>query len=574
MKIEGIPFATLVKTKEFGDILASLNIGDNIKAQVMSISGNDLTLRFSNGATIVATSIASLEVFLGDFLELSVKSKSEQQVVFETIKNTNQDVKTKDIVNNLLSLKLAPDERNIEIGKSLINQNVILNKENFLNVINAISKFEGINIEKAVFFVANKLSTVNDAIELLNKFESNSVEIGKMIDKLTSQLAQEPKLPIDKIISEYVKTIMPKIIQEENNNISLLMSKYKGINNEIVKLTEVLAKQFVNFSKALNEVDFKVFLNQPISSENIDKTFISGEQIKVPNKGVSNKATSNNIIEFLNKNPEIRQALINILNDKPMMEKIILKIESDNPTVFKQKSSDQEPDVMLLPSNDKSVNIQKVDRYEPDITAKIKQFFDISNILKENRITNPLDVNKLYNEILLKLDIIEKIAQNKGLVNSENIMSGVNELKNNISFINNVNNTNNMFSYFQLPVIINQKEVNVDLYFVKNPKKSAKIDPKNSTIFVSLDTNNLGIVETLISINNNKVNFDFRLEDDKTIDYFTKRQNILDKLISEKGYKINKVKFSINPKRTNIINFNKLIEQNKIGVERAIDVRV
>lgn len=555
MQIQGLSQLAAINIKGISDILSKLNIGDKIKAQVLSTNGNEITLKLPGGTNVTATMLVPLEVTLGDFLEFSVKGKDQSQIILETSKASPQEVKSNEVANTLLSLKLPPDERNVEIAKNLMNQNLPINKENVKNVVNLLSKYKGLDIEKAVFVFANNIEQVENGVEILNKLTNNAIrneisnnttqnvlpnntltnisekdvaQIGKMINNLVQLLDKQPdKKIVSDIISKYKSLVINNEIAQNDKQISTVMSNFKGSNEETEKLYQNIVKQVIIKSENIDTI-----LNKPITQKEVEKLI----------NNLGNKDLEN----LIEKNPEVKQKIIDLLNDKAQLKEFALKY-NDFKLTYNQKSN---------------VNSETL--------PKIKEFLDISPVLRGKMLEGNFDSNKIFNELVVKLNVIKDYITQNPVTNSESIISTISNIDNHISFMNNVNN---MYMFFQMPVVMNQNETNVDLYFVKNNRESKKIDPDNATMFISLNTSNLGVVESLISIQLKKVNFNFSLEDNDIIDYFKKNQSFLEELIEDLGYTIGRISYSLSENPTDVVSFNRLIKDKKAS-PNTVDIRI
>lgn len=532
MKIQGLHPSTVINVKGLMDILTKLNIGDKVGVEVIDLNGNEITLKFPNGTNVVATTLVPLNVSLGDFLELSVKNKSESVIAFEIPKNINEEAKTNDVINNLLSLKLPPDERNINIGRELVNHNLVFNKDNFRNVINLLSQFEGMDINKAVFIIANGLDKLKSGIETLNKIIDGKSEIGKMINDLAKLLSSKPNIEIvNDILYQYRNVAVKNKIEKENDKISELVNNFRNSNTEIEKLSQSIVKQILNFSS-----------NAQDTVKWVSGRHITADQINHLLYTINNPQ----IIDFIKDNPIVRQKVLDLLNNKHNFKEFVLKYSDEFSILFKKHS----------------------DADQGTILSRVREFLNITRTVNSKL---KIEVNELYNDLLQKIDIIEQQSIKGNMISNDNILSTTTEIKNNINIMNNVDN---LYNYFQFPVVINEKQVNTELYFIKNSKKNKKIDINNTTFFISLNTDNLGLVEILSSINNKKVTFNFRLKDNKTINYFLKREDILYELIKDKGYDIDRIKYTINTKATDIVNFADMINELGLTDNKVLDVRI
>ncbi len=81
-------------------------------------------------------------------------------------------------------------------------------------------------------------------------------------------------------------------------------------------------------------------------------------------------------------------------------------------------------------------------------------------------------------------------------------MNMANNLESNMNFIDQLNNYS---SYVQLPLSIFSKNTTGELYMLKKGSKARKLDPSNITVLISLDSNHMGRIDTLLSINRKDV---------------------------------------------------------------------
>lgn len=536
MRVDGLGLPQLINIKGLSDILGKLLVGDKFEVQIVKIDGNELTLRLPNGQNVSATTVAPLELTLGDFLDLSVKSKSDNQIVLQTLTDTNEQTKFQDVGDTLASLKLPPDERNFEIGTALINQHLPLNADNFKAVMNVLGMFEGIDIEKAVFIVANNIQSIPEGKELLDKFENSEASVGKSISKLIGLLASNVDgHNLDKIFSDFKGTVVSKSIEDNNKEIQNIINNYSGFEEEDKNIIKLFIKQSI------------------VQSNNAQSTVESllGHKISVNSLEYLLESEDNQeLFKFISQNPLLEEKLINFLNDKGPLDKFILEFSKENPAIFKRYS-----------------NLNSA-----STTDNVKSFFkDIINNIKGERIKKEIDVNKLYKDIEVKLDVLENHIDKYNITNGDKIRHVIGEIRSETSFIKNIDN---MFNFYQLPFIINQNNTTVDMYILKNSREHRKIDPDNTTIFLSLNTQNLGQVEILIHLQDKIVNFNFRLEDDKTINFFERRQDMLEDILSNKGYNAGKVKYALSSKKTNIVNFEHTVRADRNTVKDVFDMKV
>jgi hypothetical protein len=536
VRVDGVGLSQLINIKGLNDILGKLAAGDKLDVQIVEISGNEITLRLPNGQNVSATTTSALQLSLGDFLTLSVKSKSENQIIFQTVADMNEQVKLQNIEDTLMSLKISPDDRNFEIGSEMINQHIPLNKENLKAVMNVLGMFEGMDVQKAVFIVANNIQSVPGGKEMLEQFENNNISVGKSINNLINMLALSIDSDnLDSIFLSFHDEVASRLVDNIDQRIQNLIGFYAGATEEDIDFINLFIKQSIAQSD-----------NPDTFIETLIKHNVTSNDLKYLLEPEDNKE----LFKFIDKNPTLKENLINFLNDKGPLEKFILDFTKNNPSIF-QRYNDLGYD-------------NTVDR--------LRAFFkDIVNNIKEGRIKNEINVNKLYNDIDLKLNVLEKHLQKYDVPNGDHLFKVIGEIKSEISFIKNIDN---MFNFYQLPFVINKNNASVDMYIMKNSREHRIIDPNNASLYISLNTKNLGQVDVLVHVQSKIVDFNFKLQDDKTINFFEKRQSMLEDILSKKGYTANNIRFSLNPRRTNLVNFENIIREERNIVKDVFDVKI
>lgn len=589
MNIQGLGSTPIINIKTAGDVLSKLTVGDKINVQVIGINNNELTLRLPGGGEITATVTMNLDVNLGDFLDLNVKTKTDSQIELQTTKipvGVPGEPQREELTNILLSLKMPPDDRNIDIAKGLISQNMPLNMENIQKVISTARTF-GLDIKSAVFFVANNLEQVTDAANVLNKLSNNELKLSENLNSLTAELSKSVSNDdLGRIIDNYNTQQLNKQGNKIANNEDTIINLIKNYDNSS-KMTKSIANNVVEqlidifkFSENNNDLKNAIKQNFANAQENINAvgsdfdTNIQNAARVVSDKGIqtinNNSQVLTNILDT-KLNPEIKNLFNGSVSENEVIG-LLDKIDKGLSEFVKNNTKLTEELVKLIKSTPKTIlehdnNMLAVKNAKNDIFSNIKEFLKVP-LFKDGR-TNFEDAAKVLDELNTKITAIDEYIKANPVSNNEQLAPLTGEIKNSINFMNNVNNN---FVYYQVPINVNLNQTEFDLYVAKRERKS-KIDPKNTSIFISLNTNNLGLVESLISINYKSIDFNFRLQDKRIIDLFEKNRGILEELITDKGYSINKLSFSCTKDRTNILNADNMLKSSKKG-NNAVDVKI
>ena len=84
--------------------------------------------------------------------------------------------------------------------------------------------------------------------------------------------------------------------------------------------------------------------------------------------------------------------------------------------------------------------------------------------------------------------------------------------------------------YTQIPFNNRERESSADLYILKRRGSDKKIDANNATIALCLDTQNMGMVESLLQVRQQELSFCFRVENRRVLSFFQEQLGALAKV--------------------------------------------
>jgi archaellum component FlaG (FlaF/FlaG flagellin family) len=209
-------------------------------------------------------------------------------------------------------------------------------------------------------------------------------------------------------------------------------------------------------------------------------------------------------------------------------------------------------------------------------TIKLKGFEDAENNLKNLFIRidhNSDEINpvKLYKEMDNTLQILKGSIQQLPVAMREAAMNIANNIESNVNFINQLNNYS---SYTQIPLSIFNQNTTGELYMLKRGSKSRKLDPSNMTILISLDSNNIGRIDTLLSIDKKNISTNFRLEDSGVFKVLKENHKMLYSNLIEKGYRLVDFTYRLMDEPINIVNFEIEAKKEFIKSPNNIDIMI
>lgn len=152
-------------------------------------------------------------------------------------------------------------------------------------------------------------------------------------------------------------------------------------------------------------------------------------------------------------------------------------------------------------------------------------------VLRPEELAVPGKVEELYRRLDRQLKGLTGALENAGQTGSEAFRAAA-SMSQNVDFLQQLNQ---MYSYVQLPLHLQQRDAHGDLYVYTNKKNLAKKDG-NVSALLHLDMEHLGPVDVYVAMQNNKVNTKFYLRDDEMIDFMAAHMDILTERLRKRGY--------------------------------------
>jgi hypothetical protein len=513
------------------DILSRLDTGDTLRARVVDITANELLLKLFDGTLINAGTMTPIDAKKGELLDFIVKNKVNNQLFLEIMKdgvqNAAQPNVEDEIKNKLAQLGIKPDRRNMETAAELRANGTQLNAENITKVVDAVLRFKNLGIAKAAYLVSNNIIPEEKSITSLNRFVEGRVRLSSELLDLASSLAEiQDKDVAFAILKKLNAMDYPSQKSGETSDVSTSPIHYENgkiynsqknwhIEGNVAQKSE---KEHWSRKPELSR-------NGNIGTENLDKT--------VKNVDIE----GNEILQLKKKTADF-------VNYKENIEK-------------SEKELADFLNVILASQGSRSAG---KGRSETNNVAQVikKSFEKMFAKINEEVEGRDINVKEFYRDIYKKLEIVRKVLEETDIPGKQEILNKVDNIKSDINFLNELNKHT---VYFQIPLKIFDKNTNGELYILKRNNGRKRIDPQNATVFLSLDTENLGQVDSLISVNKKNVSLNFRLEKNEIIDYIKENYIQLYEGLAKKGYKLVDIKYRLIDEKVNLLNAREVLEK-------------
>ena len=184
----------------------------------------------------------------------------------------------------------------------------------------------------------------------------------------------------------------------------------------------------------------------------------------------------------------------------------------------------------------------------------------------DNQLLNPM---KLFKELQDSVSSIKNLASQLSGLARDSILNLSGNIDGNMNFINQLNNYS---SYMQLPLSMFNKDTTGELYMLKRGSKSKKLDPSNLTVLISLDSQNAGRIDTLLSIDKKDISTNFRLENSDIFPILKENHRELYNSLLSKGYRLVDYTFKLLDEPISIINFEAEAQKEFLKKPNSIDI--
>ncbi len=160
-------------------------------------------------------------------------------------------------------------------------------------------------------------------------------------------------------------------------------------------------------------------------------------------------------------------------------------------------------------------------------------------LIEPREVADPRKVEQLYERIREQSMRLNEAVQTAGKADAPVARSAQN-LQNNVDFMNQMNQ---MFAYIQLPLKMAGNHAHGDLYVYTNKKNLAAKDG-NVSALLHLDMEHLGAMDVYVTMQHNKVNTNFTLQDESSLDLIEQHISLLDERLAGRGYTL-KAQFQV-----------------------------
>lgn len=169
----------------------------------------------------------------------------------------------------------------------------------------------------------------------------------------------------------------------------------------------------------------------------------------------------------------------------------------------------------------------------PHVKNLLSDRFERQWSITPEQVADPKEVERLYGRLERQLSGVMRALESAGQNHTPAFQNAAN-LNQNLDFLNQINQ---MYSYVQLPLRLQQGKAQGDLYVYTNKRNLASKEGP-ITALLHLDMEHLGPLDVYVSMQTQKVNTRFNVGDEEMLDFLEDHMHILTERLEKRGYQL------------------------------------
>lgn len=497
-----------------------LNVGELIQGRVLAMENGMLLIRLVDGSSLTAKVPEDLDVLPGTMITLQIGEMVGDQITARIVRNDAPPQQAAAAENTLSQIARQLEAFGAKATGDMVSK-----------VLSLLENNPGLGMEKAAFLTANSMASdpamIETAIKLANREYNLNDNLHALSRALTESLSAADRAGVEELLKPLL--FKQEAAQAVRDLASRLVDVHNGPSREDLALGEGI--KLLLTRELIHALEDSLNAYEPLDTEKLFEAL---------QKALSN-LRANKAMPKGNLNIPDEQ-LKEILND---FIRTTDGIRLKTTELFRQ----EKPDVQKLIESIFEKAYTKIDddgSKSIDLSDKLETLKDILQLASESA----------------------KLAGERG---GHAIRPAVQELTDALRFFSQVN-TYHVFMH--VPLVIHEHQTIGELYIMKRKPGKGRINPKQFTLFISLHTQNLGLVETFLNASHGCVTIHFRVESQKLADFVRAHHMELYEAFRKKGFKLAEMKCRVlENEPAGLLDAGKTTE-SVLGINARVDLRI
>ena len=533
--------------------LKSMSPGETLQGEVVSVNGNEVTLKIADNAVVSAKLEQSMNVAVG------------QKMMFEISNNSNGQVALRALFTNLAqeqlatnALQMAGIETNGQTAQmisGLMKEGMPIDMQTLQSVYHDIIKYPETDQSLLVHMHKIGMETTPQNVEqfqaLVNYEERVAGTINELIHEIPGELknmAQNGDMAkvmavtqeLVSLISEHEAMTTPEGMQSAVLNGEASAESVNGQNVDVQNTAVGNNAEGVAVSQAGEETTVQqsamdkalAALEEALNPQNQAHTLVNGDEtldaltgtkgedataLNANDKilsGVLSKAEYTELANALEQNGFSKETVVLVKNGNLPLNELFTALKAE------------------LAGKDAAVAGKLWDNqaFSKLMTKQLQSAW----LLDPAEVENGKNVTDFYNRINQQVNsVISSMSQS--LAESSVLTQSLQQFQENVDFLNQLNQ---FMPYVQLPLKMNGHSATGDL-IVYADKKSLAAGKDTVSAALHLDMQHLGMVDVFVKMQDKNVTTDFCLENEETLNFIAEHIDMLSERLERRGYNLN-----------------------------------
>lgn len=469
--------------------------GQTLQGEVVAKNGSEITLKLAGDMVLTARLERELNLELGKILTFQVKNNGKMLSLSPLFANMAMETtagKALDMANIPLT------DRTLQMAGQMMEKGMPVDIASIQNVYKDVATFGDATVEHIVRLHQMNIPVTAENIEQLISYENLKHQLSMGVGQMVSDLQTEG-------LSQPLLGQMLQVTEDASSTTHLHMP----IPSE--EITTVLQPQQLNeLATAIKGIAAQVevpdniqhFMDNPQTTNITVKEMLDFfSQITISNQTGSERMQSGQTFDMLSFVPEM-----------------------SNPTLESQTNLHTE----ILGGHQVRELLNG-----PIMNKLLSAHLTKQWTLLPEQVSDKQKVYEVYERLTRQLEGLKQAVEASAGRDNDAFKS-IHTLQNNINFMNHINQ---MYNYIQIPLTLNGKFSQGELYVYSGKKNLAKTDGTVSAL-LHLDMEHLGPVDVYVAMQNQNVTTNFYLETDELLDFIHEHIYILDEHLAKRGYSL------------------------------------
>ncbi|QWT53653.1 flagellar hook-length control protein FliK [Eubacterium sp. MSJ-33] len=482
--------------------LAQAEQGQTFTGQIVDVNGSQVTIQMEGNLMLQARMSETVNLNMGDTIAFLVKENSGNTVMIQPLASDLQAMKNQTIFDLLEKNQLSPSDKNYQIAETLLNENMPVDRASMQKVLQQAYKYPDASIQTLVSMNKMQLPVTEQTIAGFEQYQTNQHAMMQALSGMTEEITAYMSEPDG----------MREMLQVLSDAQDLPVLNADAMLQELEQTTGdfLFVQGRINAGMELQATDM-TDNSQVLSAEQLsafaEKFGMTEEQLTDFTKQLQDMHFDAQTIRTLYTQSDTTMQLVNHLQ-------ALVAGASDKSMIDAETMKD-----FFMSDGMKDL-----------LETAVKEKFT----LNPEKMQNPQEVSDLYKGIYEKMDrLMQQMSGHTGS-SGEHLSESAKGMQERIDFLQNLSN---LFPYAQIPVRMEGRDGNADLFVYMN-KKRMQEKKEDVSALLHLDMEYLGPTDVHVSLRGTMVHTKFYVEDEESAKIIDAHMTQLEQAIAENGYSL------------------------------------